>query len=603
MTFSYPSQPDLKRMLGQPHLTKRGNVYQWRRRLRRQSTGIVDIKLSLGTTDPRCAHILSRRISAESDIVMEELSHHQITPDMARRWLANVITKERDKIERLKMLRRFDSSDPDDDLRHDEATAAAWAQVNTAGLHGAKSDSPLVALNLDIIRQDLASEARQNIVQRDFRELTGHPQLSTFDRVKLMSLLIAGKTAAWGRHGDALADIDAAAADILDSVVGVLGPEPKPKAETPPPPLIAEHISEFEPHDLDPSLIAVVKRMNEMKRDEGIEEKTLRQYESFVSLFSTLTGISDVRLIRQTDATAFRAALYKLPKSWGKSPADRNAAREEIMARAASLPPEKVGLAVGTINRHLEHLGQIIEWASDEGISVDVKLKPEKLRRKDNVRDCDKKEAFTEAQLRTMFKSPVWTGSDSERSQSDPGAKIYRNGTYWAPLLGAFTGARREEIAGFAPTDIVEIDGIACLNIEDSELRRIKNISSKRIVPIHSRLIEMGFLQFAAKARAEDLIDLFPDLREPATGKHGRKLGRRMRQIIDKTFGEEGSGLSFHSLRHYVQGALEHVPEVTDKVLRDIVGHEGKDTHDRTYSKRAPTAVLQAAIEKLPTVI
>jgi hypothetical protein len=38
------------------------------------------------------------------------------------------------------------------------------------------------------------------------------------------------------------------------------------------------------------------------------------------------------------------------------------------------------------------------------------------------------------------------------------------------------------------------------------------------------------------------------------------------------------------TLHHYVQGVLEHVPEVTDKVLRDIVGHEGKDTHERTYS-------------------
>jgi hypothetical protein len=249
-------------------------------------------------------------------------------------------------------------------------------------------------LNLDIIRADLASEACQNIVQRDFRKLTGHPQLSAFDRVKLMSLLIAGKTAAWGRHGNALANIDAAASDIMDSLVGFLGSEPKAKAETLPSPLTAEHFPEIETYDLDPSLMAVVKRMNEMKRYEGTEEKTLRQYESFVSLFSTLTGISDVRLIRQTEATAFRAALYKLPKSWGKSPADRNATRQEIMARAASLLPEKVGLAVGTINRHLEHLGQIVEWASDEGISVDVKLKPEKLRRKDNVRGCDKKEAL-----------------------------------------------------------------------------------------------------------------------------------------------------------------------------------------------------------------
>ena len=76
-----------------------------------------------------------------------------------------------------------------------------------------------------------------------------------------------------------------------------------------------------------------------------------------------------------------------------------------------------------------------------------------------------------------------------------------------------------------------------------------------------------------------------------------------MRQIIDKAFGADGAGLSFHSLRHYVQSALEHVPEVTDKALRDILGHKGKDTHDGTYSKPTQPAVLREAIEKLPLVI
>lgn len=455
-------------MLGQAHLTKRGNVYQWRRRLRRFSTGIIDFKLSLGTTDLQSARILSRRISAENDIVMQDLSQERITAEQARSWLADVIRKERTKIEKLKMLQRFDSRDPDDDLRHDEATADAWAQINTAGLHGAKSEQPLVVQMLDLIRADLGSETRQRILQRDFSALTGHATLSAFDRVKLMSLLIVGKAAAWNKHEDALSDVDRAAEDILGNIKGFLGEQPEPQVKAPCPTPLSHQVPE-EPSEFDPSLAAVVSRMNAMKREEGIEEKTLRQYESFAQLFTTLTGISDVRLIRQTDATAFRAALNKLPKSWGKSPADRNASREEIMARAEMLTPDKIGLSVGTANRHLEHLGQIIEWASDEGISVNSKLKPSKLRRKDPVRDCDKKQSFTEAELRQLFKAPVWTGSHSEHYQTDPGPEIFRNGTYWTPLLGAFTGARREEIAGLAPADIVEIDGIPCLSIEDSE--------------------------------------------------------------------------------------------------------------------------------------
>ncbi|MCI2393128.1 hypothetical protein [Aliiroseovarius sediminis] len=80
---------------------------------------------------------------------------------------------------------------------------------------------------------------------------------------------------------------------------------------------------------------------------------------------------------------------------------------------------------MGTINRHLEHLGQIVEWASDEGIAINLKLRSGKLRRKDTFRNCDKKRAFTKAMPRRLFKSPVWSGSKSEYHQTDPGSKKF----------------------------------------------------------------------------------------------------------------------------------------------------------------------------------
>lgn len=341
--------------------------------------------------------------------------------------------------------------------------------------------------------------------------------------------------------------------------------------------------------------------MNAIKRAEKIEEKNLRQYESFATLFTLLTGISDVRQIRQPDVKKFRADLNELPKSWGKSPNDRTATREQIMGRAKMLPPEKRGLSVGTVNRHLEHLGQIVEAALDEGLQIDHRLKPTKLRLKDTVRDRDKKEAFSKEQLVRMFKSPVWTGSESEHFQTRPGPTVYENGVYWCPLIGAYTGARREEIAGLAPSDIGINDGVPCFHIEDSELRRIKNISSKRHVPIHSRLIELGFLEHVKRVKAQG-TELFPGLREPATGQHGKKLGRRMRQIVNETLGPTGAGLSFHSLRHYVQGILENSSDLSDKVIRDILGHEGKHVHDKNYSKFSPVLSLRKAVETLPVI-
>lgn len=309
---------------------------------------------------------------------------------------------------------------------------------------------------------------------------------------------------------------------------------------------------------------------------------------SFAALFTTLTGIHDVRAIRQSHATAFRADLYRLPKSWGKSPKDTQASRDEIMARAAALSADKVGLSINTINRHLEHLAQIIAWAGDEGLPVDPKLNPTKLRRKEQVRDRDKRDAFSEEQLRRLFRHRTWIAPDAKR-----------DGTFWAPLIAAYTGARRAEIAGLTPADIVEIDGVPSLSIDNNALRRIKNLASKRVLPIHSHLIELGLLDHVAAMRAKGSAALFPEQGEAASPIWGRKLGRAMREIIDAQLGTEGAGLSFHSFRHYVQNALDRAG-VDDKVVRDIIGHEGKDVHEKTYRKQSTVAEMQKAVEILP---
>ncbi|MEH6521956.1 site-specific integrase [Sulfitobacter sp.] len=275
--------------------------------------------------------------------------------------------------------------------------------------------------------------------------------------------------------------------------------------------------------------------------------------------------------------------------------------RDEVMANAAARPTDKVGLSVGTINRHLDHLNQIADWARDEGHPVDPILKPSKLRRKETVRARDKRDAFSLEQLRQVFHSLVWNGSHSEHYQTEPGSTIFKNGIYWCPLIGAYTGARREEIAGLSRSDIVENDGVTCFSIEDSELRRVKNLSSRRLVPIHSHLLDLGFLDHVRQAKGNDRNCLFPELYEAGNNIFGRKVGRRIRQVIDQKLGAEGKKLSFHSFRHYVQNQLDHAG-IDDKVVRDITGHEGKDIHDKVYRKASPMLTLVGAIEAIPKV-
>ena len=569
----HPFLEDGMMMNTQPHLSKRGDVYQWRRKTRRFSTGNIDIKLSLGTTDRQHAHILARKVSAESDMIMEQIVGSRITPEHGRAFLSEVIRKERAKIAQLGMFSRVDSLDPDDDARHDAAMAEAWQHISSHGINHNVSEeaSDLVRDNIDLIRRDLSSHARKQALQRVFQEQTGQDQLSALEFIQVKDLFVSGKAEAWAGNEAHEA----------------------PTAETFP------ITSSSDPALPPPTLQGIVERMNAIKRVEGIEEKTLRQYFSFAALFTMLTGLDDITQIRQPDVKAFRADLAQMPKSWGKSPKDQAMSRDEVMAKAASLPPDKVGLSVGTINRHLDHLNQIADWARDEGLAVDLNLKPTKLRRKETVRARDKRDAFSVAQLCEIFKNPVWTGSRSEHHQTQFGKEVFKNGIYWCPLIGAYTGARREEIAGLASSDIVESDGVVCFSIEDSELRRIKNLSSRRMVPIHSHLIDLGFLDHVQRAKKNNQNSLFPELYEHGNKCFGRKVGRRMRQVIDQQLGTEGEKLSFHSFRHYVQNELDHAG-VDDKVVRDIIGHEGKDIHDKVYRKASPTQTLAEAIEQLP---
>jgi integrase len=571
---------------GHPHLFRRGQTLHWRRRLKRLSTGFVDIMLSLHTADPRLAVILARKLSAESDVVMTHAAQNLMTDAEARQWLSAVIARERDKIANLNLMRRVDSTAPDDDLRHDRAMRSAWMHISANGINApaVENADELELANVDMLRRDLTSDARRRIILREFRDLIGRDVRSARETLAVLDMYVQGKHEAW----NTTVGESSAAAPMKSAEIAPVHHEP---------PLVDRRANDeeiFEPapdtSPFDPDMAAVVSRMNALKRSEGIEEKTLHQYESFASLFTRLTGVTDVCLIRQSHASAFRADLYKLPKSWGKSPKDATATRDEIMARASSLSPDKVGLSVGTINRHLEHLNQIIGWASDEGIAVDPKLKPAKLRRKETTRSRDKRDAFTENDIRRFFQHEIWKEPDQTC-----------DGNFWGPVLGAYTGARRGEIAGLAVSDIVEIEGVPCIHIRHNALRRIKSMSSDRILPIHSHLIDLGLLQHVQTMRAKGSAALFPDQREARSVIWGRRLGRLMRDAIDEQLGEDGASLSFHSFRHYVQNALDR-KGVDDKVVRDVIGHEGKDEHERTYRKQSLMVEMKAAVENLPRV-
>lgn len=161
---------------------------------------------------------------------------------------------------------------------------------------------------------------------------------------------------------------------------------------------------------------------------------------------------------------------------------------------------------------------------------------------------------------------------------------------------------RREEIAGIGVDCIREEDGIAFFDVITTTDRRIKTAASKRRIPLHDDLVNLGLLEVVSAARKSGNRLLFPDLIEPKGKIMGRKPGRHMEKLVAVIWGDAGRGLSLNSARHYVQHVLDLDKEVPAKVARDIMGHEGKDVHDSVYGDQSPLPALKAAIDRLPSL-
>lgn len=92
---------------------------------------------------------------------------------------------------------------------------------------------------------------------------------------------------------------------------------------------------------------------------------------------------------------------------------------------------------------------------------------------------------------------------------------------YWLPLLGRLTGARLEELCQLNVADFITLQGVDCIRIDDGhESQKLKNSSSRRTLPIHPALIELGLLDYVNAQRTQNSDRLFPEL-EPVRGKLG----------------------------------------------------------------------------------
>ncbi|MFG0583987.1 DUF6538 domain-containing protein [Pseudomonas sp. zjy_9] len=240
---------------------------------------------------------------------------------------------------------------------------------------------------------------------------------------------------------------------------------------------------------------------------------------------------------------------------------------------------------------------------------------------------------FTDDDLNKIF------GGYTYKGKLPPRLRVVYPFHYWLPLLGYFTGARANELAQLDVDDISlqlldsergkSKESVWCINFREDppgtpERKRIKT-GEDRIVPLHPRILELGFLAYVEEQRRSGQKKLYGDglsYAEPEEGTENNKegwlknAGRHFNSIPgsgEKKLGyfwrvgvhtEAEDGKTLYSFRKTLTTALNDAirdgSSIAERTIQTIIGHAPSTVMHKHYDQPATPRQMLAAIEHMP---
>lgn len=207
---------------------------------------------------------------------------------------------------------------------------------------------------------------------------------------------------------------------------------------------------------------------------------------------------------------------------------------------------------------------------------------------------------FAPEDLKALFSSPIFAGCEGPARRTKAGPHVYRDGIYWAILIAPLSGMRITEIVQLGLKDINFDDEVPCFHIKaDAALgQSVKSDAGWRRVPVHTRLIELGFKEFVLERQkaASKTARLFHDIHVSGTGGSGGEFSKWFGRALVR-LKLKRPGLVFHSFRHGFVDALREL-NAPEYVIKRIVGHASGSVTDG-YGAGASLKICRDWIDKI----
>ena len=332
---------------------------------------------------------------------------------------------------------------------------------------------------------------------------------------------------------------------------------------------------------------------NYIDEKDSIRTRSVKEVKHSLNHMIEEWGDIPIGSVTREMTTKFKGHIRKLPKNRKKNPKYRDKDFHELVEMNL-----KDTISTTTVNKHLGYCSSFFDWSINHGYSDINPFKGMKLKR--TVRPRDERDRFSEKDLKKIFQKENYihfTKIEEKRYE-----------LYWTPLIGVFSGLRLGEITQLYLDNIREIGGNHrnkrwCFDIVEEperEDKHLKTKSSRRIVPIHDTLLNLGLIEFIELLRKKDPMRerLFQELKL-SEGSYIKNVSTFFNKRYLPSLGIKTDKKNFHSFRHLVSDHLKQ-KGIEPHFINELLGHSsGNIDLDRYGKGYNPDIIYNKCVKKI----